>query len=109
MERRTFLFASAALVVGAATAKAQQADAGQPVVTIDQYNFTPAELEVKAGTTVTWINHDGEGHDVTEDKKAFRSTVLDTGDQWTRRFDQPGTIDYYCSLHPHMTGKIRVV
>jgi plastocyanin len=107
VERRTFLFATAALVTGAAAAKA--ADAAEAKVVINQYAFSPAELEVKVGTTVEWTNRDSEGHDVTEDKKAFHSPVLDTGDQWKRRFDQPGTVEYYCSLHPHMQGKIRVV
>lgn len=108
VERRSFLLAAAALVAGAASARAED-EAVVAKITIDQYDFTPPVLEVKAGTVVEWTNRDGEGHDVTEDRKAFHSPVLDTGEQWKRRFDQPGLVDYYCSLHPHMTGKIRVL
>jgi plastocyanin len=106
VKRRTLLLAGAALVTGAATANA--ADDKQ-IVVIDNHAFLPPDLEVKAGTTIEWVNRDGDEHDVTENRKAFRSPILDKGEAWKRRFDQPGTVEYYCSLHPHMVGTIRVV
>ncbi|WP_420245365.1 cupredoxin domain-containing protein [Roseiterribacter gracilis] len=110
MKRRTLLLAGAALVAGAATSKAADDTSGdKQVVVIDNHAYLPPDLEVKVGTVVQWVNQDGDEHDVTENKKAFRSPILDKGEEWKRLFDQPGTVEYYCSLHPHMIGKIRVV
>jgi plastocyanin len=93
----------AAVVLSAAA----PAPAG-PTVTIGNFSFGPAAL-VRPGTTVTWINGDDIPHTVVAaDTKAFRSKVLDTDDRYAFTFNQPGTYAYFCSIHPHMTGKIVV-
>jgi plastocyanin len=76
-------------------------------VTIDNFTFTPAELTVKVGTTVTWKNHDDIPHTVTSAGK-FRSKALDTDDSFSFTFTTAGDYEYFCSLHPHMTGLIKV-
>jgi plastocyanin len=64
---------------------------------------------VAAGTTVTWVNQDDIPHTVVStDGKTFRSRVLDTGDRFSFTFARPGAFGYYCSIHPHMTGKVLV-
>jgi plastocyanin len=78
------------------------------VVTIDNFTFTPAELTVAAGTTVKWVNHDDIPHTVVNKDKAFRSKALDTDDSFSYTFASAGTFDYFCGLHPHMTGKVIV-
>jgi plastocyanin len=45
---------------------------------------------------------------VADDKVSFRSKVLDTGDRFAFTFAKPGTFGYFCSIHPHMTGKVVV-
>ena len=40
--------------------------------------------------------------------KVFKSPVLDTDGRYSHAFDTAGTFDYYCSLHPRMTGKVVV-
>jgi len=77
-------------------------------VGIKNYKFTPDTITVSAGTTVQWINLDSIPHTVTEKTKAWRSAALDTNDTYNRTFDQPGTYDYFCSLHPMMVAKVIV-
>lgn len=76
-------------------------------VTIDNFTFTPAELTVKVGTTVTWNNHDDIPHTVVSAGK-FRSKALDTDDSFSFTFTTAGEYKYFCSLHPHMTGTVKV-
>jgi plastocyanin len=83
------------------------AHAEETKVTIDNFTFTPAELTVKAGTTVTWNNHDDIPHVVVSAGK-FRSKTLDTDDSYSFTFTTAGEYKYFCSLHPHMTGTIKV-
>jgi amicyanin len=77
-------------------------------IEIDNFKFGVASLEVVAGTTVTWTNRDDVPHTVTSSTKAFKSPPLDTGEAFSYTFNDAGTFEYYCSLHPHMTGKIVV-
>ena len=90
---------------------AGHAQAGPPpaaVVRIANFTFTPPMLAVRPGTTVTWINDDDIPHTVVANDKSFRSQVLDTGDRFSFTFAKAGQFGYFCSLHPHMTGKIVV-
>ena len=77
-------------------------------VTIDNFSFTPPEITVKAGTTVTWVNQDDVPHTVASNDKKFKSKALDTGDKFSFTFNDPGTYEYYCSVHPKMTAKVTV-
>jgi amicyanin len=75
---------------------------------IDNFTFNPQKLTVKAGTTVTWTNNDDIPHAIAAVNKQFKSKALDTGDAYSFTFTTPGTYQYFCSLHPHMTGAIVV-
>jgi plastocyanin len=77
-------------------------------VAISNFTFTPNELTVAPGTTVKWVNHDDIPHLVAEKAFAFKSQALDTNDSFSFTFTKPGDVEYFCVLHPHMTGKIRV-
>jgi amicyanin len=79
-----------------------------PSVHIDNFSFTPAEITVSPGTTLTWVNGDDIPHTVVASNKAFRSKVMDTDQQFSFTFSQAGTYEYFCSLHPHMKGKVIV-
>jgi plastocyanin len=65
-------------------------------------------LTVKAGTTVTWVNQDDIPHALASNAKVFKSKALDTDDKFSFTFAAPGIYDYFCSMHPHMTGTIVV-
>jgi plastocyanin len=77
-------------------------------IKIDNFVFNPPELSIAVGTTVKFVNHDDIPHSVVDKNKAFRSKALDTDDSFTFTFANAGTYDYFCGLHPHMTGKIIV-
>jgi amicyanin len=77
-------------------------------VKIDNFTFAPQSVTIKAGTTVTWTNEDDIPHTVAATSKAFKSKALDTDDKFSFTFTTAGTYEYFCSLHPHMTGTIVV-
>jgi plastocyanin len=87
---------------------AAPAGAEDSVVKIDNFTFNPQRVTVKAGTTVTWTNHDDIPHIVASSTKAFKSKTLDTDDKFSFTFTTAGVYEYFCSLHPHMTGTIVV-
>jgi len=76
-------------------------------VMIDNFTFEPAQLTVKIGTTVTWKNRDDIPHTVVSAGK-FRSKTMDTEDSYSFTFTAAGDYKYFCSLHPHMTGTVKV-
>ena len=90
------------LLLGSTRARAEDTK-----ISIDNFTFAPAELSVKVGTTVTWTNHDDIPHTVVSAGK-FRSKTLDTDDSFSFTFTAAGDYKYFCSLHPHMTGMIKV-
>jgi amicyanin len=77
-------------------------------VKIDNFTFSPAKLSVKVGDTVTWMNEDDIPHTVRAKAGEFKSKTLDTEDHFAFTFTKAGSYDYFCSLHPHMTGLIVV-
>ncbi len=97
------------LIVGALIfAWGEAASAADAVVKIANFTFEPQTLTVPVGTTVTFENDDDIPHVVAEKDGKFRSKALDTGDKFTQQFTTAGTIEYYCAIHPMMTGKIVV-
>lgn len=78
------------------------------VIKIDNFTFGPSEVTVPVGSTVTWVNQDDIPHTVVATDKSFRSKVLDTDEKFSFTFAKAGTYDYFCSIHPHMTGKVVV-
>jgi plastocyanin len=77
-------------------------------IDIKEFMFAPVDLNIPPGTNVTWVNDDQIPHTVMETHKAFHSAALDTNDSFSYRFDNPGTFEYFCALHPQMIGKIVV-
>jgi len=75
-------------------------------VNIDNFSFGPAALTVEKGTRVVWTNRDDIPHNVVDAQGRFKSKVMDTGDSWEHTFTEAGTYSYFCSIHPHMTGKV---
>ena len=101
------LGATAALV--AIEPRAPSAAAANPVgVQIDNFHYTPPMLVVAPGTTVTWTNDDDSPHSVREKDGKFKSAALDTDDKFSQTFTAPGEYEYFCSIHPYMTGKVIV-
>jgi plastocyanin len=93
---------------GSAVPAAKTSKGSEAEVQIDNFAFTPGAIVVKAGTQVTWINHDDIPHTVDSTDGKFKSGALDTDDKFEFRFLEPGEYPFYCRIHPRMTGKIVV-
>ena len=84
-----------------------RAQAEEIKVSLDNFTFAPNEVKVKVGDTVTWTNHDDIPHTVVSAGK-FRSKTMDTDGTFSFTFTSAGDYKYFCSLHPHMTGAVKV-
>ena len=78
-------------------------------VSIIDFEFQPADLTIKTGDTVTWVNNGtaDEGHNVVGGE--LESPTLHTGESYSHTFQTAATIDYICTIHPDMKGTILVV
>ena len=81
---------------------------GNAKVSIANFAFKPTQITIAAGDTVTWANDDSAPHGLTYKDGAKGENLLLPGATFERRFDQPGTYDYVCSVHPFMRGKVVV-
>jgi plastocyanin len=70
--------------------------------------YATPHVDVLAGDTVTWHNDSVRAHTVLADDRSWTSPKLVAMGSWARRFDTPGTVAYYCELHPTMRGDIGV-
>ena len=86
--------------------------ATQEAVVSMQFNrYAPEDVEVAAGTTVTWVNEDydsGEWHNVIHEFGSFASESFGPGSAFSVTFTIPGVYGYYCDLHEGMYGRIFV-
>jgi plastocyanin len=78
--------------------------------TIRHFAFIPSPIRVTIGQTIEWTNEDVAPHNITYlSGPEFRSSAtLRTGATFSVKVTQPGTIYYYCSIHPWMKGTIVV-
>ena len=79
-----------------------------PRIEITKHKFSRPMLTVPAGTTVTWLNRDEDLHTVVSTTLAFKSAGLETDEAYSYTFTKPGVYEYFCTLHPLMTGKVIV-
>ncbi len=77
-------------------------------VTISNFSFAPQALTIQRGDTVRFVNSDDMVHTIVAGDGSFRSQPLDTGDSFVQTFAKPGTVAYFCGLHPFMKGSIVV-
>lgn len=79
-------------------------------VTIRDFAYEPAEIEITAGTTVTWTNEDTVPHTATDADGAFDTGTIDGGGgTGSHTFDTPGSFRYICAFHPNMEALVVVV
>ncbi|MDO8737031.1 MAG: cupredoxin domain-containing protein [Thermoleophilia bacterium] len=89
---------------GATTSPAEKSQ----VIDISANKFDPAEVTVDVGTTVTWSNNDSVTHTVTGGSGAINSGDLQSGQNFGYTFNEAGTFDYACTIHPDMKGTVIV-
>ena len=97
------LLALAAVVVAPVAAAPALLD-----VTMPGKLFSPGELDVLTGQTVTWRNSDASTHTVTADDDSYDSGFLPPGASFSRAFPQTGVYAYHCTIHRFMRGVVRV-
>ena len=91
------------------TGEPEQAEPLQIEVAIEGSAFNPAVLNVPVGAIVVWYNNDSVTHTITARDNSFDSGNLspgEPGDTFRYTFEQSGTFEYYCKIHPSMVGKI---
>jgi len=88
---------------------------GQPrdsaQVTMREIAFGPERVPLRSGAKVTWVNRDGVAHTVTvgsELNSKLDSGEVEPGGSFSHRFDEPGDVEYRCTIHTQMRGKLRV-
>ena len=79
----------------------------------DDRCYIPSKITIKKGEQVTWINEDSAFHSVTSGfydapTDLFDSGYMDPFDVYVLTFDDEGTFDYFCTLHPWMEGQVIV-
>lgn len=77
-------------------------------VEIREMAFHPAELRVRAGDSIVWINHDFVPHTATAPDSAWTSPPLARGERWRMVAVAPGTGTYICAFHPVMEARLIV-
>jgi amicyanin len=92
----------------AQTVAAATGSPANPVVEIAKHKFSLPTVTVPVGGTVTWRNHDEDVHTVVSTTQVFRSPGLDTDEVYSYKFTKPGVYQYFCTLHPLMTGTVIV-
>jgi plastocyanin len=103
-----------------------QSSTNSTEVLIENFAYSPADITVPVGTTVTWVNQDSVGHTVTEgdpnspkpaNLRVFDSSgealtskvaLIGPAQSWSYTFTTPGTYEYYCIVHPYMIGYVTV-
>lgn len=94
---------------GEETATTSAPAAEEQTVEIADFAFSPEELTIAAGSTVTWVNQDPSlPHTATSDDEVFDSGSLTEGGEFSFTFDEAGTFAYFCEVHPTMRGTIVV-
>jgi plastocyanin len=81
---------------------------GSTVVVIQGFAFQPAEVRIRPGERVTWLNCDTDAHTSTADLGAWSSPLLAIGDGFTQTFPTAGDFPYHCEPHPFMLGRVIV-
>ena len=70
--------------------------------------YTPDQLNIAAGTTVTWMNADSIAHTSTSDGSGWNSGIVAPGGQFSFLFQSAGSFSYHCAIHPGMVGTVVV-
>ena len=108
LSRMSFHAVNSPIAITDLPLEADTQPAGRHAVVVDNFSFAPGMISVPVGASVEWTNRDDVPHVIMSAEKKFKSPVLDTDEQFSHAFDAPGTYDYFCSLHPKMTGRVTV-
>lgn len=94
------------IITGEAAQEAEQSNVID--VEIGDSSFKPETITIKKGTTVRWTQKDSAKHTVTSDDLSFSSELLSKSETWSYTFNEAGTFNYHCAIHPSMKGTVIV-
>lgn len=97
-----------AITITGKSAASSSRVAGNGTLTIKNFMFMPADVAVKAGTRVTWTNHDSSPHTATANQGAFDTGAIKDGQSMSVTLRKAGVYAYHCDFHPFMKGSITV-
>jgi plastocyanin len=90
-------------------ASSQACPSGAVVIKMADIKFDPQDATAGVGQEVCWVNEDTIDHDVSAESGAsFKSELFGKGQTFTASMDEPGSVQYVCTIHPGMTGTIEV-
>ena len=90
---------------------ASVAAAGNKIIEVRGYAYSPEVVQVSPGQTVTWVNCEGpdaDQHTATADSGSWSSQYFGAGEYVSKTFDTEGTFAYHCEPHPLMKGTVQV-
>ncbi len=89
-------------------AAAQARKPATHTVVMEAVRFQPEVITVRAGDSVVWVNKDPFPHTAVSKTGAFDSQTIQADESWKFVPKKKGEFEYVCTLHPTMTGKLRV-
>ena len=93
---------------GGGSSSASSCPSDAVTIKMADIKFDPETATVNAGQQVCWVNEDDVQHDAVAENDAFKSELFNKGETFTATLDQPGTVKYVCTVHPGMTGELKV-
>lgn len=108
--RTVAVIAVTVLICGSLTpVMAGDSESKEHVVEIRNLEFTPKELTVAPGDTITWINYDFVPHTVTADDESWDSGLIKAEGQWQTVVQTDMLTTYFCQYHPTMKAGLLIV
>jgi plastocyanin len=94
---------------GEAPAAASACPEGAVVIAMKDIKFDPEQATAKVGQEICWPNEDEVRHNaVAQEGADFASELYGKGETFTATVEEPGTVEYVCTVHPGMDGTIEV-
>ena len=94
---------------GGGGASSEACPSGSVEIKMVDIKFDPEDATAQVGQEICWVNEDSIDHNaVAESGATFESELFGKGQTFTATVDEPGTVEYVCTIHPGMTGTIEV-
>jgi plastocyanin len=94
---------------GGGGASSEACPSGSVEIKMVDIKFDPEDATAGVGQDVCWVNEDSIDHNaVAESGATFKSELFGKGETFTAAVEEPGTVEYVCTIHPGMVGTIEV-
>jgi len=81
---------------------------GAAAVAIKNFEYSPSDLKVAAGSEVSVVNEDSAPHTLTADDGSFDTGNLSEGQKASVKPSKAGRVSYHCTIHDYMKGTLEV-